>query len=125
MNKKMYQVIFYKDKNGEKPMKKYIRALEKSPDDDKRALAAKINRHIDYLAEMGLSDRRPKMAKVRGEIWELRPQPDRILFAAWYDNKFILLHHFRKDTDLIPESEKKQAERNLKDFKDRFGGVHR
>ena len=33
----------------------------------------------------------PHVKHIDGEIWELRPGDDRVLFAAWIENKFILL----------------------------------
>jgi phage-related protein len=41
---------------------------------------------------------------------------DRILFAYWKDDKFILLHHFVKKTQKTPPREIEQAKRNWKDF---------
>ena len=40
----------------------------------------------------------PFIKHLEGDIWELRPLRDRILFAAWLDDGFILLHHFVKKT---------------------------
>lgn len=31
-----------------------------------------------------------------GDIWELRPINDRILFTGWVDGAFVLLHSFIK-----------------------------
>ena len=56
-----------------------------------------------------------------GEIWELRPLRDRILFAAWVGDSFVLLHTFQKTTQKTPPAEIEQAERELADFKERFG----
>jgi phage-related protein len=61
----------------------------------------------------------PFVKPLRGEIWELRPLRDRVLFAAWVDGSFVLLHHFRKDTNKTPIREIEQAERNLADLKKR------
>ncbi|WP_414733473.1 hypothetical protein [Acetobacterium carbinolicum] len=33
---------------------------------------------------------------IEGEIWELRPLRDRILFVGWEDNRFILLHCYSR-----------------------------
>ena len=42
------------------------------------------------------------MKHLDGEIWELRPLRDRIFFAAWIDNAFVILHHFIKKTQKTP-----------------------
>ncbi|MBP5737985.1 MAG: type II toxin-antitoxin system RelE/ParE family toxin [Abditibacteriota bacterium] len=36
---------------------------------------------------------------------ELRPIKNRILFAAWYENTFILLHCFTKKSQKTPPCE--------------------
>ena len=54
-----------------------------------------------------------------GDIWELRPIRDRILFAAWDGNKFILLHHFIKKTQKTPKRKIDQAKHNLADYMER------
>ena len=43
----------------------------------------------------------PFIKHLEGDIWELRPLRDRILFAAWLDDGFILLHYFVKKTQKI------------------------
>ena len=55
------------------------------------------------------------------EIWKLRPLNNRILYAYYEDNKFILLHHFIKTTRKTPKRELEQAIRNLKDYRERNG----
>jgi len=54
-----------------------------------------------------------------GDIWELRPLDNRILFAYYKDNLFILLHHFNKKTNKTPTRELDQAKRNLADYLER------
>ena len=56
---------------------------------------------------------------IEDDIWELRPMRDRILFAYWKDNKFLLLHHFVKKTQKTPQREIDQAKRNMADFLER------
>lgn len=46
---------------------------------------------------------------------------DRILFAAWVGDSFVLLYTFLKETQKTPLSEIEKAERELEDFKERFG----
>ena len=53
------------------------------------------------------------------EIWELRPLRNRILFVAWFDGSFVLLHHFVKKTQKTPRREIEKAKRELKDLKER------
>jgi len=57
--------------------------------------------------------REPFVKHIDGDIWELRPLGNRILYAYYKDNKFILLHHFIKKTQKLPPRELEQAKRNL------------
>jgi phage-related protein len=52
---------------------------------------------------------------LEGDIWELRPIDNRILFAAWDGEKFILLHHFLKQTQKTPPLEIETAKRRLEE----------
>jgi len=56
---------------------------------------------------------------IEGDIWELRPLKDRIIFFYWQEDTFVLLHYFIKKTQKTPRREIEQAKRNLKDFLDR------
>ena len=53
---------------------------------------------------------------LKGDIWELRPLDNRIMYAYWKDNTFVLLHYFNKKTQKTPKSEIQIAKNNLKDF---------
>lgn len=58
---------------------------------------------------------------LKGDIWELRPLDNRIMYAYWKDNTFVLLHYFNKKTQKTPKSEIQIAKNNLKDFLERNG----
>ena len=70
---------------------------------------------------MGLELVNPILNNLEDEIWELRPLRDRILFVAWIDGSFVLLHHFVKKTQKTPRREIEKAKRELKDLKERGG----
>lgn len=115
----MFKIIFYKDKKGKQPVLEYIEELTCRTDKDSRIKANKILDYIDYLRKFGPEANEPYVKHLSGDIWELRPIRDRILFAAWDGNKFILLHHFVKKTQKTPAREIDQAKRNLADYKER------
>ena len=115
----MYKVIYYRDKNGKSRIEDYIKTLNEKGDKDSRIKLNKIYEHIRYLSEVGTQAGEPFIKKLDGDIWELRPIRDRILFAAWNGQSFILLHHFVKQTQKTPPREIKQAKRNLADYKER------
>lgn len=56
-----------------------------------------------------------------GEIWELRPIRDRILFAGVVGGRYVLLHQFMKQTQKTPAREIEKAKRELADFRERSG----
>ena len=47
------------------------------------------------------------------------PVRDRILFAAWLDDGFILLHYFVKKTQKTPRRELMKAQKALDDIRKR------
>ena len=120
----MYKIIFYEDEDGRSAVHEYIQTLSKkrSRDKNSRIKLNKITSYIDLLSSKGLSLGEPYIKHLDDEIWELRPLRDRILFAYWYNNKFILLHKFIKKTQKTPMREIEKAKRNLKDYRKRSGG---
>ena len=115
----MYQVYFYRDRNGKQPVLEYLKELCSRQDKDSRIKANKINDYIEFLRVHGKQAGEPYVKHLDGEIWELRPLRDRILFVAWYNNSFVLLHHFMKTTQKTPQREIDKAKRALKDLMER------
>ena len=58
---------------------------------------------------------------MEGDIRELRPLRDRILFAGVVDGKYVLLHQFMKKTQKTSIREIKKAKNEWKDFMERSG----
>ena len=71
------------------------------------------------LRENGLSIGEPYIKHLDNDIWELRPLRDRILFAYFDNNKFILLSIFIKQTQKTPQREIEKAKKLLEDYKKR------
>ena len=117
----MYEIIFYKDKNDNSPIESYIYELsQKQHSKDARIKLKKILEYIGQLKAYGVSAGKPAIDHITGtDLFELRPTTDRIFFAYWKDDTFILLHHFAKKTQKTPPREIEQALRNLKDFLER------
>jgi phage-related protein len=115
----MYQIIFYKDASGKQPVLEYIQKLDSRTDKDSRIKANKIYDYLDTLSKRGKQAGEPYIKHLDGEIWELRPLRDRLLFGAWDGNTFIILHQFMKDTRKAPKREIEQAKRNLADQRER------
>ena len=115
----MYAIEFFEDENGRKPVRDYIRELAAKNDKDSRIKLNKIRDYIKVLREHGATMGEPYMKKLDGDIWELRPLNDRILFAAWTGKSFLLISHFVKKTMKTPPREIKKAKRLLKEYTER------
>ena len=109
----MYRIKFYADKNGNKPVLNYLQGLLAKGDKNSRIKANKIKDYIDLLKKFGTGLGEPYIKHLDGKIYELRPLKDRILFAAWVDNQFILLNHFTKKTQKTPPREIEKAKKRL------------
>lgn len=116
----MYEILIYTDKNQKSDIKDYISELKNAKDKDSRIKYTKIMAYIDLLSEKGLLLGDTYIKHISKEIWELRPIKDRILFATYRDNKFILLSIFRKETRRTPRREIEKAKKLLKEFKGRW-----
>lgn len=115
----MYNIEIYEDRNGRSDIQEYIKKLQQSKNKSSRVKVNKIVSYIRILQERGLSIGEPYIKHLESDIWELKPLRDRILFAYFNDNKFILLNIFMKQTKKTPKKEIKKAEKLLKDYKDR------
>ena len=117
----MYQIHFYKDRNGVQPVKKYLRDLESQNGKDARIQAKQVASYIQLLANKGFSLGANVIDKINNKynIWELRPGSNRILFIAWINGSFVLLHAFPKKTQKTPQREIDQAIREVIDIRER------
>lgn len=117
----MHEIIFYEDSKGNKPVLEYIRQLANTNGKDSRIKLKKIQEYIVVLQTYGATMGEPYMKHLDGDIWELRPISDRILFAGLVNGKFVLLHQFVKKTQKTPPREIEQAKKELDDFRERSG----
>ncbi len=112
----MYNIIIYEDKNGQSEVKDYIEKLKQKASKDSLIKFKKIISYIRMLKEEGLNLREPYIKHIENNIWELRPLRDRILFAYYDKNTFILLNVFMKYTQKTPRREIEKAKKYLKDY---------
>ena len=118
----MYHIYFYEDRNGKNPIQEYLQELANKQNKDSRIKLNKIRDYLKALSEYGTQAGEPYIKHIDGEIWEIRPIKDRILFAAWDGKSFVLLHHFVKKTQKTPQREIERAKRNLNDYRERSKG---
>ena len=113
----MYKIVFYQDKKGISPVKQYIDELnENHKIKDNRVKLKKITAYINQLSERGLELGIPYIKHIEGNIWELRPLRDRILFAYLDNNIFVILTCFMKKTQKTPKYEIIKAKKCLEDY---------
>ena len=118
----MYEVEIYEDRNGKSEIAEWIEALniKARTSKDSRIRLKKLAEYTELLKAYGVQVGKPAVEHITGtELWELRPSNDRIFFAYWKDNKFVLLHHFVKKTQKTPTREIEKAKKILADFLER------
>lgn len=112
----LHRIYFYKDKNGNRPVADYIARLAGNKDKDSRIKLNKIRDYIKILSEYGTQAGEPFVKHLDGQIWELRPLKDRILFVGQTDGGYVLLHQFVKKTRKTPAREIEKAKRELSEI---------
>ena len=121
----MYNIVFYEDKNGYSELNDELMSLAKKADSNKdaRIQFKQITLYIELLKNQG-TKMSPNITKhLDGEIWELRPWFNRVLYFYFENNTFVLLHMLRKKTQKTPKSEIEKAHKECNDYKIRNGGI--
>ena len=118
----MFRIKFYRDSQGNEPIKAFLDDVKKKAATSKteRVRLKKIVEYLSVLEEHGVKVNEPYVKHIVDDIWELRPTNDRVFFFHWQNRVFILLHHFVKKTKKTPPREIEQAKRNQKDFLDNY-----
>jgi phage-related protein len=117
----MFKIRTFQDRNGHSAIDDLLYDLDKRSKTDKsaRIRLRAISRYMSLLEESGTQMGFPAVRHIEGDIWELRPIDDRIFFAYWKDNVFVLLHHYVKKSQKTPKRELDQAKRNLRVYLER------
>jgi phage-related protein len=121
----VFDIVTYFDRRGRNEIEEYLDELSENAkkNKDARIKYAKVTEYIKTLKKYGTSIGYPEVRKIKGgkDLWELRPLKDRIFFAYWKDDTFVLLHHFVKKSGKTPPNEIVRAENELKDWLERNG----
>lgn len=113
---KEYEVEIYKTEAGNVPLEKYLADLAKKRQEKDMT---QIWTYIDRLKRYGMeiNNHFPNSArKLRGDIYELRPDNHRVVFFYFDGNTFVLLHAFKKQHGKAPPHEIEKAEKEMKDY---------
>lgn len=113
------QDTFLQRQERQRAVAEYIAELAQKKDKDSRIKLNKIRDYIKVLSEYGTQAGEPYIKHLDGEIWELRPLRDRILFIGWANGSYVLLHQFMKKTQKTPAREIEKAKRELADLIER------
>ena len=109
-----WSVEFYVDARGRSPVAEFLNAL---------SIAERVEARnaLRLLQEFGTLLGMPHARPLTGhrKLWELRAGPDRLLYFAFIDRRFVILHGFRKRTQKTPASEIEIAERRMVDLQER------
>lgn len=117
----MFDIEFYDDERGYSDVEEFIKELREKSETSKDARINfnKVVAYLDILEEMGTRVGEPVTKHLDGEIWELRPLSNRILYAYYKDDMFLLLHHFIKKSQKTPRREIEKAKREVEDYRRR------
>lgn len=72
--------------------------------------------YIELLERLGTLNSQNITKKLDGDIWELRPGNNRIIYFYNSVKGFVLLHQFRKKTQKTPPREIERTKREIADY---------
>ena len=114
----MYNVDFYQTSSGHSDVYEFLEDLRTKAHSSKdaRIQYKQVARYIQLL-EDNETNLPTDVVKYLGEdIWELRPGFNRVLFFYYDNGTYILLHHFRKQSQKTPRREIYQAISEMNDY---------
>ncbi len=120
----MFEVVYYEDKPGASSLYEQIAELSEKANTNKdaRIQYTQISFLLELLQEHGTKMISNYTKRIEGDIWELRPGNNRILYFFYKENTYVLLHMFRKKTRKTPQSEIEKAKRERNDYLLQRGG---
>ncbi len=112
-----WEVVFYETKVGERPAESWLKSQAPK-------VAARFTWILDLLEEHGTSVTRPYVDHLRGKIWEVRVEQNKVQYRLLYFSapvrKFVMLHGFVKKTQKTPPREIAVAEQRMNDYMERW-----
>lgn len=111
-------VYYFIDKDGNKPIKRFIDSLPLKEQ-------AKAYAYIRELKRQGNNLRRPMADYIRDGIYELRPKENRIFYFFYLRDSAVLVHAARKKTDKIPENDLRLCIKRKVQAEEEFGQIEK
>ena len=104
-----FVIEWFFDTSGKSDVLNYFESLS---DTQKRKTLMLFKRMGDF----GKIYDKTKFRHEGDKIYAFKPQPDRFLSFFYSGNKIIVTHGFKKKSQKIPDSEKKKALQNMRDY---------
>ncbi len=112
-----WEVTFYETAQGARPAEAWLR-------DQPVKAQARFAWVFNLLEEHGTSVKGPYVSHLRGKIWEVRVEHQkvqrRLLYFSAPERKFVMLHGFVKKTQKMPPKEIEVAEQRMRDYATRL-----
>jgi phage-related protein len=112
-----WEVFYYQSERRKSPIEDFLNALP-------RKARAKCIAYMDMLEEFGFDLPRSFIAKVRGDLWELRPEwastEYRFLYFAMIGQRLVILHAITKKTPKLKTKDIELAETRMADVRRRL-----
>ena len=112
-----WEVLYYQSERGDSPIEDFLDSLL-------RKARAKCLAYIDMLEEFGLNLPRSFIAKVRGDLWELRPEwagvEYRFFYFSMVGQRLVIVHALSKKSQRIAPRNIALAESRITDVRRRL-----
>lgn len=112
-----YEVFYYMTERGDSPIEDFLSALP-------RKAKAKCIAYMDLLEEFGANLPRAIIAKIRGDLWELRPEwagtEYRFLYFTLVGQRIVILHAITKKSQKLKARDIDLAETRIKNIQGRL-----
>jgi phage-related protein len=109
MSSSKWSIVYYCTASGESVVEEKVLSYGAKE-------SARILRTVDLLEEFGTGLSDDYVAHIEEKIWELRISRYRVLYFAFHNKQFVLLHSFMKKTNKTPKKEIKIARNRLDDY---------
>jgi phage-related protein len=106
-----WRIEFYTVARGSSPVLEFINDLSEKE-------RAKVYDYLRLLREFGTQLGMPYAKPISGHkpLWELRPKSNRLIYFAYTDRRFIVLHAFPKPRRKIPARHINTANQRMAEF---------
>ncbi len=114
----MFNLDFYETSAGHCDVFEFLEKLRINSHSSKNARIQykQVARYIQLLADNGTNLPTDIVKYLGDDIWELRPGVNRVLFFYFDNGTYILLHHFRKQTQKTPRREIDKAISEMNEY---------